>query len=197
MTHFSSADEENREYTCRQFDIFMEFCSRLEKKCIEIPIKHVSNSSAVLRYPEMNLDMVRPGLAIYGLYSSPELSNRGTSLKPAMALKARVIDVNTVEKNEYLSYGRSFRANRKSFIATVSAGYADGYSRLLSNKGNVCMDHFMVDITDMEGNVSIGDEVLMFGRKKDLEISADEIADILGTISYEVIGRLGMRVPKV
>jgi alanine racemase len=210
MTHFSSADEESSEYTLRQFNAFKAFCDCLEKNGIHIPIKHVSNSSAIMRYPEMNLDMVRSGLALFGLYTSTELKKTGVRLKPAMTFKARVIDIMSIGEDQYLGYGRSYITKRKSVIATVSAGYIDGYPRLLSNNckvlhksgfapvvGNICMDHFMIDITDIAKDVRIGDEIIMFGETGDMEISADDIAQKLGTVSNEVIGRLGGRVREV
>jgi alanine racemase len=210
MTHFSSADEESSDYTYRQFKLFMDFCSSLEKREIRIPIKHVSNSAAIIRYPEMNLDMVRPGIVLYGLYPSSNLKSPLLGLKPVMAWKANVVSVNHLAENEYISYGRTFKTERESVIATIPVGYADGYSRSLSNKcrilikgefapiiGTICMDQFMVDITDLKSDVLVGDEVMLFGKNGYAELPVEIIAEGLGTINYEVVSRLGMRIPRV
>ena len=210
MTHFASADEEDSSATYTQFEKFMNFCSELEKAGVYIPIKHASNSAAMIKYPEMRLDMVRPGILLYGLYPSSCMDRNIVGLKPAMSLKAHVISVNNVSENEYLSYGRKYKTDKKSCIAAISVGYADGYPRLLSNNGKViikdgfapvvgtvCMDSCLVDITDGSCDIAVGDESILLGKMGAREITAEELAGWAGTIAYEVVSRIGMRVPRV
>ena len=166
FTHFASADEKDKSYSYMQLERFMSICTELQRIGIHIPIKHVANSAAIIEFPEMHLDMVRPGIILYGYYPSSEVNKHKLLLKPAMTLKANVILVKEVENNTSVSYGRVFTTKRRSRIATIPIGYADGYSRLLTGKANVlingelapvvgtiCMDQCMVDITDIDGNV--------------------------------------------
>ncbi len=134
FTHFATADEKNREYTYTQFERFMSICCELQRIGIHIPVKHCANSAAIIEYPEMHLDMVRPGIILYGMYPSDEVDKSKIDLKPAMTLKANVIMVKEVEKNTSISYGRIFTTDRTSKIATIPIGYADGFNRMLSNK---------------------------------------------------------------
>ncbi|HOQ06432.1 MAG TPA: alanine racemase [Clostridiales bacterium] len=209
FTHFASADEADRSYTMMQFDRFMSLCSELEKAGIHIPVRHACNSAGTLQYPEMHLDMVRPGIILYGLYPSREVQWK-IDLKPAMTLKANVIYVKDVDRDVCISYGRTFRTTRKSRIATVPIGYADGYTRLMSNKGKmlvngefapvvgrICMDQCMLDVTDLKHEVHVGDEVVIFGRQNGASISVDEIAEQVGTINYELVCIIGKRIPRV
>ncbi len=210
MTHFASADEEDSTATVAQFEKFMYFCRELEKAGVYIPIKHASNSAALIKYPEMGLDMVRPGIMLYGIYPSAHIDREFIGLKPAMSLKANVISVNNVCGNEYLSYGRKYKTHKMSRIATIAVGYADGYPRLLSNNGRVivkesfapvvgtvCMDSCLIDVTDGNCGVAVGDESVLMGRMGVKEITAEELAEWAGTIPYEVVCRIGMRVPRV
>lgn len=210
FTHFASADEEKRDYTIMQFERFMNVCRELDKLGVHIPLRHVCNSAGIMQYPQMHLDMVRPGIILYGLYPSQEVDREKISLKPAMSLKANVILVKDVEPGICISYGRTFRTSRPSKIATVPVGYADGYTRLLSNKGRmlvngeyapvvgrVCMDQCMIDVTDLKHEVHVGDEVVIFGNQNGECISADEIAADIGTIGYEVICNISKRIPRV
>ena len=210
FTHFASADESERDYTMLQFERFMSVCSELGRVGIHIPVKHVCNSAGIIQYPEMHLDLVRPGIILYGLYPSQQVDTVKMRLKPAMTLKANVILVKDVEKDTCISYGRTFRTSRLSKIATIPIGYADGYTRLLSNKGRVlvngefapvvgrvCMDQCMIDVTDLTQEVHAGDEVVLFGSQKDASISVDEVASDIGTISYEVVCIIGKRIPRV
>ena len=210
FTHFASADEKDRSYTQMQFEKFMSICSELGRVGVHIPIKHACNSAGIIEYPEMHLDMVRPGIILYGIYPSEDVNRSKIALKPAMTLKANVILVKDVEKDTCISYGRIFKTERESRIATIPIGYADGYTRLLSNKGQVlvngqkapvvgriCMDQCMVDVTDISGNVGVGDEVVLFGRQGGQEISVGEIASLVGTISYEMLCIIGKRIPRV
>lgn len=210
FTHFAAADTKDRAYTLRQFELFESIIEELNRIGVLIPIRHVSNSGAIIQYPEMILEAVRPGIILYGIYPSDEVDRSVIDLKPVMSLKANVIHVKDVETGVSISYGRTFTTRRSSRIATVPIGYADGYSRLLSNKsrvlingqyapvvGNICMDQMMVDITDISGEVKAGDEVVLIGRQGDNEITAEEIAGLMGTIPYEILCIIGKRVPRV
>jgi alanine racemase len=210
FTHFASADEKDKSYTYMQFERFMGICSELNRIGVYIPIKHVANSAAIIEFPEMHLNMVRPGIIQYGMYPSDEVDSNKIDLKPAMTLKANVILIKEVEKNTSISYGRVFTTNRESKIATIPIGYADGYTRLLTGKGQVlingemapvvgkiCMDQCMVDVTDLKGDVSVGDEVVLFGGQGDKEIRVEDIARSIGTINYEIVCIIGKRIPRV
>jgi len=177
---------------------------------VYIPVKHVCNSAALIEFPEMHLNMVRPGIALYGLYPSDEVDKTKIDLRPAMSLKANVILVKDVEKDTFISYGRIFKTSRNSRIATIPIGYADGYTRLLTGKGKVllngqlapivgriCMDQCMVDITDIEGDVKVGDEAVLIGKQKDNEIKVEDLAKSVGTINYELVSIIGKRIPRV
>jgi len=210
FTHFASADEREKEYTYMQFERFMSVCSELGRIGVHIPIRHVANSAAVIEFPEMHLDMVRPGIILYGMYPSDEVDKSKIDLRPAMTLKANIVLVKDVEENTSISYGRIFTTKRISKVATIPIGYADGYSRMLSNKGKVlvngelapvvgriCMDQCMIDVTDLTCNVKVGDEVVLFGKQCETEIKVEDIASTLGTINYEVVCLIGKRVPRV
>ena len=211
FTHFSTADEENKDYTLEQFDKYMNFLHELSKLNISIPLKHVSNSGAIMDMPETfkDLDAVRAGIILYGYYPSHEVKKENLSLKPALTIKAKVAHVKEMDENMYISYGRTFKTKRKSIIATIPIGYADGYSRLLipgakviiNGKlvpivGRICMDQCMIDVTDA-GTVKTGDEVIILGQFENLKINADDYAKILGTINYEVLCMFKHRIPKV
>lgn len=210
FTHFASADETDKSYTYMQFERFMSIVSELNRIGVYIPVKHVCNSAGLIEFPEMHLNMVRPGIALYGLYPSDEVDKSKIDLRPAMAMKANVILVKDVEKDTCISYGRIFRTSRSSRIATIPIGYADGYTRLLTNKGKVllngqlapivgeiCMDQCMVDITDIEGDVNVGDEAVLIGKQKDKEIKVEDLAKSVGTINYELVSIIGKRIPRV
>ncbi len=209
FTHFATADEKDREFTLTQFERFMSICSELQRIGIHIPVKHCANSAGVIEYPEMHLDMVRPGIILYGMYPSEEVDKSRIYLKPAMTLKANVILVKEVEKNTSVSYGRIFTTKRTSKIATIPIGYADGYTRMLSDKGRVlirgqyapvvgriCMDQCMIDVTDIDGNAEVGDEVVLIGAQGDNVISAEDVAHSIGMINYEFVSIVGKRIPR-
>ncbi|RCX12374.1 alanine racemase [Anaerobacterium chartisolvens] len=209
FTHFASADEADKSYTYMQFERFMSICSELTRIGIHIPVRHVANSAAVMEFPEMHLDMVRPGIILYGMYPSQEVDKSKIHLKPAMTLKSNVILVKRVEAGTAVSYGRIFITDRESIIATIPIGYADGYTRMLGNRasvlingesapiiGRVCMDQCMVDVTDLSNNVSVGDEVVLFGGQGERNIRVEDIASMAGTINYEVVCLIGKRVPR-
>jgi len=210
FSHFASADERDKSYSYMQFERFMSICTELQRIGIHIPVKHIANSAAIIEFPEMYLDMVRPGIILYGHYPSSEVNKDNILLKPAMTLKANVILVKEVENNTSVSYGRVFTTKRRSRIATIPIGYADGYSRLLTGNANVlingklapvvgtiCMDQCMVDITDIDGDVKVGDEVVLFGKQGEKEIKVEELASLIGTINYEIISIVGKRIPRV
>ncbi|WP_294153604.1 alanine racemase [uncultured Clostridium sp.] len=211
FTHFSTADEENKDYTHEQFEKYMNFARGLSELNINIPLKHVSNSGAIMDMPETfkDLDAVRAGIILYGYYPSDEVKKENLALKPALKIKAKVAHVKTMDKNMYISYGRTFKTDRKSIIATIPIGYADGYSRLLMPGakvivngrfapvvGRICMDQCMIDVTD-SGEVKTGDEVIILGECGNLKINADNYAEILGTINYEILCMFKHRIPKV
>ena len=209
FTHFSTSDETNKDYTFKQLMKFQDFNERLKEIGVNIPLKHCSNSGAIIDLPETYLDAVRAGIIIYGYYPSEEVNKEKLPLRPALTLKTKVVHIKELDKDNYISYGRTFKTKRKSIIATLPIGYADGYSRLLSGKvkviingkfakvvGRICMDQCMVDVTDIE-DVKIGDEVILLGQEGNLRFNADDIAEILGTINYEVICMLRQRIPRV
>ncbi len=210
FTHFATADERDRGYTLHQMELFESIISELNRIGIIIPIRHVSNSAAILQYSENTLDMVRAGIILYGIYPSDEVDRTVIDLKPAMTLKANITLVKWVDAETSISYGRKFTTKRKSRIATISIGYADGYSRLLTNKsrvlvngqyapvvGSICMDQCMIDVTDISGELEVGSEVVLIGRQGENEITADEIAQLIGTIPYEIVSIIGKRIPRV
>jgi len=209
FTHFSTSDEEDKEYTYEQFKKFTDFTSKLSDLGIEIPLKHVSNSGAIMDMPETYLDAVRAGIILYGYYPSNEVDKNNLSLKPALTLKASITRVQEMDKDMYISYGKTFKTERKSLIATLPIGYADGYSRLLAKGakvilngkfapivGRICMDQCMIDVTDIE-DVKVGDEVILLGEQGNLKFNADDIAEIMGTINYEILCMIKYRIPRV
>ncbi|GAJ02050.1 unnamed protein product, partial [marine sediment metagenome] len=199
FTHFSVADEKDKSYTEKQFGKFMEVLNHLEKEGIEIPIKHVSNSAALLDLTHMWLDLVRSGISVYGLYPSREVQ-KTVKLVPAHAFKTRIVFLKELPAGECISYGRTYTTKQKrTVVASLPVGYADGYNRLLSNQGEVlirgrrfpvigriCMDQTMIDVTNLP-QVEIGDEVVLWGRQGQEEIAVEEIADKIKTINYEVV----------
>lgn len=209
FTHFSVADSDGgREYTEFQFRNFKLATDKLEEKGIHIPIKHCCNSGGIMSYPEMKLGMVRAGVILYGLPPSGDFKGR-MELRPAMELKTVISQIKKIKKGRTVSYGRTFTAEDDIVIATVPIGYADGYSRGFSGKacmlvngkkapilGRVCMDQLMLDVTDIK-DVTEGTEVVVFGSQDGENISVDELADIIGTINYEVVCLIGKRVPRI
>ncbi len=204
FTHFATADSRDKRYAREQFAAFARATDSIAARGVHIPIRHAANSAALLDMPETHLDMVRAGIALYGLWPSEE-TTRPIGLRPAMRLKARIAMVKTVPAGASLSYGRAHVASAPAVIATIPLGYADGWPRALGNRaavlingrrapiaGRVCMDQFMVDATGIPG-VKEGGEVLLFGSP---ELPVEEIAGILGTISYEVVCGIGKRVPR-
>ncbi|MBP1762473.1 MAG: Alanine racemase, partial [Firmicutes bacterium] len=187
---------------------FNDFIQRLETMNIHIPIKHLANSAAIMDMPETRYNMVRSGIIMYGLYPSAQVKKDNLPLEPVMRLKTRISFLKTLPPNRSVSYCRTYITPKDTLVATVPIGYADGYSRLLSNKawamvrgqkvpliGNVCMDQCMFDVTGVEG-VKTGDEVTLFGRPED-GITVDDLAQIVGTINYEIVCNVGRRIPRI
>ena len=193
----------------KQFEKFKSFVQKLEEIGINIPIKHVCNSAAIIDSNDKFLNMVRSGIITYGLYPSEFVHKDRLHIEPAMELHSLVINVKTIHKGDTVSYGSTYVAKKPTVIATIPVGYADGYPRMLSNKGSViihgkrakivgmiCMDQFMVDVTDIPG-VSIGDGVTLIGKDGDEEITCEEIGDISGRFNYEFLCCITRRVPRV
>lgn len=208
FTHFATSDEENKEFTNFQAKRFVEFKELLLLRGVDCVIFHCANSGAIIQHKEYSFDMVRPGIILYGLYPSDDVDKSLLELTPVMELHSYISFVKTIKKGDTVSYGRTFTAENDMKIATIPVGYADGYPRLLSNKGRViingnyapitgrvCMDQFMVDVSHID-EVKVGDEVILIGQKDGLSVSADEIAKMTGTINYEVTCNISKRVPR-
>ena len=208
FTHFARADEKEREATDRQFSLFTKAIDTLEKKGVSFDIRHSSNSAAAISYPNDSLDMVRAGITMYGLWPSDEVDH-SFPLTPALSLYSSVSFIKTVEKGATISYGGTFTAPGKMVIATIPVGYGDGYARSLSNKGSVlirgkrakilgriCMDQFMVDVTDIPG-IRVGDKVTLVGKDQDDMITLEELGDLSQRFNYEFACCLGNRIPRL
>ncbi|MDR7433925.1 MAG: alanine racemase [Armatimonadota bacterium] len=204
FTHFATADEEDLSYCRQQLERFYQVLEVLEGEGLPISLRHAANSAATLSLPESHLDMVRVGLALYGIPPAIHLNGK-VPLKPAMALKGRVAFVKRVPPGTSISYGRTYTTRRETVVATIPIGYADGYPRSLSNRGyvllknrrlpvigRVCMDHFMVDATEV-APVEEGEEVMLFGPG----LPVEEVAEWAGTIPYEILTGVSSRVPRV
>ena len=205
FTHFSDADG-SEEYTMMQLSRFSEVRRRLAQRGVGFKICHCAASAAVLNYPCTHMDMVRPGIALYGHYPDPSCQKaEGPQLRPVMSLKTRLSALRTLSAGSCVSYGRTHTLERDSLVAVLPVGYADGFNRLLSNRGQVlvrgqrcpilgrvCMDLCMVDVTDVKG-VAEGDEVLLWGD----ELPMEEKAQTVGTITYELLCHISRRVPRV
>ena len=207
FSHFAVADTDDDSYTMKQYDAFMKQIKVLEDEGIVFEKKHICNSAGIMRFPQMHLDLVRAGIILYGLMppGCPEPPVK-LDLIPVMTWYAKVIHVKTIPAGATVSYGRHFTAERETEVATVGIGYADGLSRRLSNGfelvidgekcpiiGNVCMDMCMVDTTDMKVRPKVGDKVIVFGRER----LADDLADSIGTINYEITCVVGKRVRRL
>lgn len=206
-THFPSADSDEA-FTRSQIDIFCALVDKLEARGLAIPLKHLANSMAVVGFKDSYFNLVRPGLAIYGLHPKEELLGK-ISLKPALAFKTKIAYLKNVPKGRSISYGRTYITKKPTTIATLPVGYGDGYNRLLSNKGQVlirgkfcpvvgvvCMDQTMVDIGSPEG-VRCEDEVVLIGSQKGKILRVEDIARLCDTIPYEVVCWISPRVPRI
>lgn len=208
FTHFAASDEADKAYTNMQFERFMKMDKMLKDRGLNIPIRHAANSAAIMDIDSMMLNMVRPGIILYGAYPSDEVVKENLDLRPVMSIKTHVSFVKEVEKGDCISYGRTYTAPGKRKIATIPVGYADGFIRAYAKEGKVlikgkfapivgriCMDQFMVDVTDID-DVKINDEVVLMGTQGENSITADDIAKALNTINYEVFCTLSKRVPR-
>lgn len=206
-THFATADIDDRGQTKEQYNKFIDFTEKLEKLSGKRLLKHLSNSAAIMDYPEYAMDIIRPGIILYG-YKPSETIKNNWDLKPLMTLKALVSNIKILPAGSGISYGHSYVTKRITKVATIPLGYADGISRLLSNHlevfyngqklpsiGNICMDQFMVDATDVEG-ISIGDEITIIGNTKE-EANLEKLAKTMGTIHYELLCMISRRIPRV
>ncbi len=204
FTHFASADDGDKSYTLEQHRRFLSAAEQLDW----VPIRHVSNTATLLDMPDMSLDMVRPGLGIYGYYPSRQMK-RSLPLRPVLSLKSRVVSLTRLAPGETVSYGRTWRASRSSLIGLLMCGYGDGLPIAVSNRGSVlirgrrvpivgrvCMDMCMVDLTDVP-DVALDDEAVIIGRQGQDEIPADELAELCGTISYDILCGISVRVPRL
>ena len=209
FSHFATADETDKTFTLQQINRFQSFVDELEAGGVHIPVRHLSNSAGIMEVPNAHYDMVRSGISTYGLYPSEEVKKNRLPLCPAMEIKSYVTFVKTLDSGIGISYGQTFVTDRETRVATVPVGYADGYPRALSNQGyvlirgkkaailgRVCMDQFMVDVTDIPG-VTEGDIVTLVGRDKDECITVEELAAMSHSFNYEFVCDIGKRVPRV
>ncbi len=208
FTHFATSDEKDKTFTNVQYKKFRFVTDKLQNKGYKGFIRHCANSGAILDMPELQLDMVRAGIIIYGMYPSNEVSHP-INLIPAMSLKSQISYVKYLEENVSVGYGRTYFTTKKTKVATVPIGYADGYSRAFSNKarvivkghyapviGNVCMDQMMINVSEIP-DVNEGDSVIIMGSDGKNTVSPEELAAISGTINYEIVCNVGKRVPRV
>ncbi|AWI07243.1 alanine racemase [Clostridium drakei] len=209
FSHFCTADEMDKDYSHKQFEKYNSFYEKLQEKGVKMNMRDIANSAAIMELPETHYEGTRPGIILYGYYPSTEVDKKMLDIKPVMTWKANIMHIKTLEKGEYIGYGRKFRTERKSVIATLPLGYADGYTRMLSGKakvivngkfapvvGNICMDQCMIDITEIE-DIKVGDEVILMGSDGTLKFDADDMAPMLGTINYELLCMISKRVPRV
>lgn len=210
FTHFAKADETDKSATLKQLEIFEDFVKETEEQTkLHIPIKHCSNSAAVIELPQANMDLVRPGIILYGLWPSAEVNRDIISVQPALSLYSHVIFVKELHPGQSVSYGGTFTADAEMRIATIPVGYGDGYPRTLSGKGyvlirgrrapilgRVCMDQFMVDVTHIP-QVCEGDRVTLIGSDGAETITAEQLGELSGRLNYELVCDLGRRIPRV
>lgn len=208
FTHFARADEKDKTAASRQYERYLFFDRLLRERGVQIPVHHCANSAGIIEGIGTSLDMVRAGISIYGLYPSDEVDHEMVHLKPALSWKARITYVKTIEAGDEVSYGGTFRADKPVRVATVAAGYGDGYPRSLSGKGwvlidgkkapilgRVCMDQFMVDVTEIPG-AEEGTAAVLLGRSGEQELTAEKLAELSGGFHYEILCGIGKRVPR-
>ncbi len=209
FTHFARADEEDRSPALVQLSVYQDILSDLEKRGISVPMRHTANSAGIIRVPEAQTELVRSGIINYGVYPSEEVERDVVRLRPVMSIKSHVTFVKAVPAGVQISYGGTYTTSEERMIATIPVGYADGYPRGLSNKGHVlihgrkapicgrvCMDQFMVDVTDIMP-VACGDEVTLLGKDGTEEITADDLGNLSERFSYELLCCISQRVPRV
>ena len=210
FTHFAKSDEEDKTSAYHQLALFQNFIDRIQTELgLTIPVKHCSNSAAILEMPQANMDMVRAGITTYGMYPSEEVSKDIVPLRAAMSLYSHIVYCKTIHAGQSVSYGGLFTAQKDTRVATIPVGYGDGYPRSLSGKGyvlirgkkapilgRVCMDQFMVDISEIPG-VMEGDKVTLLGVDGTERITAEELGELSGRFNYEFVCDLGKRIPRV
>lgn len=210
FTHFAKSDEADKTSANHQLEIFQNFIDKIQTELgLTIPVKHCSNSAAILEMPQANMDMVRAGITTYGLYPSEEVSKDIVPLRAAMSLYSHIVYCKTIHAGQSVSYGGLFTAQKDTRVATIPVGYGDGYPRSLSGKGyvlirgkkapilgRVCMDQFMVDISEIPG-VMEGDKVTLLGMDGTERITAEELGELSGRFNYEFVCNLGKRIPRV
>lgn len=210
FTHFARADERDKTSARRQLQLFQEFVHRIEEEtALRIPVKHCSNSAGILELPEANMDVVRAGITLYGLYPSEEVSRKTVPLRPALSLYSHIVYVKMIPAGSSISYGGTFTAGQDMRVATIPVGYGDGYPRSLSGKGyvlirgmrapilgRVCMDQLMADVSHIP-EAAEGDLVVLLGQDKEQWISAEELGELSGRFNYELVCDLGKRIPRV
>ncbi|MCI8787229.1 MAG: alanine racemase [Eubacterium sp.] len=208
FTHFARADERDKTESRRQLALYREMLTLLEDRHVYVSYRHCSNSAAIAEFSEADLDLVRAGIILYGLWPSEESNRDAICLRPVMELKSTVIHIKTLEAGSCISYGGTYRLTERKRIATIPAGYADGYPRSLSNKGyvlirgkkapilgRICMDQFMVDVTEIP-DVKLLDPVTLLGRDGKEQISMEDLGRLSGRFNYEFACDIGKRVPR-
>lgn len=210
FTHFAKSDETDKTSANHQLELFQNFIDKIQTELgITIPVKHCSNSAAILEMPQANMDMVRAGITTYGLYPSEEVSKGIVPLRAAMSLYSHIVYCKTIHAGQSVSYGGLFTATKDTRVATIPVGYGDGYPRSLSGKGyvlihgkkapilgRVCMDQFMVDISEIPEAME-GDKVTLLGMDGTERITAEELGELSGRFNYEFVCDLGKRIPRV
>lgn len=209
FTHYSTADEVEKTYTLMQKDLFEKAVNTAKNMGIHLPLIHSSNSAGTMELNNEFQNMVRVGIGIYGMYPSNEVNHKTVALQPILTLKSKVAHVKRAKQGRGVSYGNTYVATGEEWVATIPIGYADGFSRQLSSKGyalingvrvpiigRVCMDQLMLDVTKAMP-VQVGDEVVLYGKQGNEDIAVEEVADMLGTINYEVTCMLDRRIPRV
>lgn len=211
FTHLAKADEADKSYTQKQLSLFKQFVAALEEdNRFKFQIKHAANSAAIIDHPEAYFDLVRPGVMLYGLRPSQEVHLEKVDLRPALSLRGRISLVKEVAPGMAISYGGTYITSEASVIASVPLGYGDGYSRCLSNKahvichgqripvvGRICMDQLMLNATALRAKIKQGDTVTIIGSDGEISITVDELAQMLGTINYEIVCMISSRVPRI
>lgn len=209
FTHFAKSDAKDKTMANEQLEAFDRMKNMLEERKVEIPMIHSSNSAAIIDMPKANMSVVRAGIILYGLWPSDEVKKENIDLLPVLSLKSRIVFLKELEKGRVISYGATYETTRKQRIATIPVGYGDGYPRSLSNKGyvlihgkkapicgRICMDQFMVDVTEIP-QAKEGDEVTLIGKDHGAEITMEEMGDLSGRFNYEFACDLGKRIPRV
>ena len=208
FTHFAKADEEDKSFTEKQLNAYLWMKQHLEEKGVQFSYYHCSNSAGIIDVPEANMNLVRAGISIYGLYPSGEVNKANVPLKPALQWVSHVAHVKWVEAGTPVSYGGTYVTDRRTKLATIPVGYGDGYPRSLSNKGyvlikgqkapirgRVCMDQMMVDVTEID-DVAYEDQVILVGRDGEEELPVEVLSDLSGRFNYEFVCDIGKRVPR-